>query len=181
MSKLTDRKKARRQKRRAKRTEWETIVKLAEELADDDGSFDLAPRNVTEVVLGVGGSLEADEYPDDVIDLVKQAEHFEQRITKRGWLFYSDLSTFGHATWYWVPSECVQPEDDMREQFTSVALRISDDDNAEVYDFPTSVHLFLVGCDNTGHLHYQLSPDEFFEHLDAIEAFRVNDPNPTFG
>ena len=174
MSKPSDRKKARRQKRQAKRVEWDTIVKLAEELADD-GSFDLAPRDVTDVLLGVGNTPD-DDYPDDVVEVVSQAQQLERRILQRGWTFDSEFSRMAFACWFFAPS-ATEFDDETLEQVTRSWITVNWDDVSDPNDFPFCVNVLLVG---SGERDISRRPtlDNFFEQIDAIEGYRVGQPVP---
>ena len=59
-------------------------------------------------------------------------------------------------------------DDESIQAVTGICLTAADD--AEI------VHLMFVGTDDD----IRLTPDELFEHIDAIEAYRVGDPRPEF-
>lgn len=176
MSKPTDRKKSRRQKRLARRAEWDTIVKLAEELADD-AALNVAPRNVTDVLLGVCNTPD-DDYPADVVEVVSQAQQLERRILQRGWTFDSEFSSTAFASWFFEPS-AREFEDEALEQVTRVWITVNWDDVTDPNDFPYCVNVLFVG---SGERDISRRPtlDDFFEQIDAIESYRVGDAAPIF-
>ena len=113
--------------------------------------------------------------PDNVMeDLVSaqaaiatDLEIFDARITERGWDFDDELSDDELAIWYFAPSEA--DIDDVSVQGVT-GVYLTSADNAEV------VHLIFVGTAES----IELTPDELFEHMDAIEAHRAGDPAPEF-
>jgi hypothetical protein len=130
VSRRTDAKKARRDKRRAARdANW-----IPEDVLDD-------------IVDGV--------------DLVEDLERFDARITERGWTFDDEQSDQQFAIWFYPPSGA--EVGDGMEPVTTIWLFAPE--NAEL------VHLVRVGTAED----VQLSPDEFFERIDAIEAYRSGD------
>ncbi|MFZ0832756.1 MAG: hypothetical protein WAM92_06655 [Mycobacterium sp.] len=175
MSKLTDRKKSRRQKRRAKRAEWETIVRLAEET--EEVEEELHARDVIDVVVGVGEELE-DSFPDEVWELLAQAKVFDDHLTQRGWVFDADHSLHGLAVWLFGLS-AFEPDDDDVEAVTRVFFTI-DSALEDHEDFPRRVSVMLVGTD-LGDRALQLTPGGFVEQIDAIEGYRVGQPVPALG
>jgi len=52
----------------------------------------------------------------------------------------------------------------------ATTIWMSADEDAEI------VHLMLVGTSEND----EFIPEEFFEHVDVIEAYRVGDPPPAF-
>jgi hypothetical protein len=114
--------------------------------------------------------------PDDVLDdlvatqaaIATDLEAFDQRITERGWTFDEDESDEDFAFWFYEPSGTDVDEDDVAPVTT---IWMSADEDAEI------VHLMLAGTDEDS----EFTPDEFLEHVDVIEAYRVGDPAPEFG
>jgi hypothetical protein len=115
MSRQSDRKKARRQKRLAQRVVWSS--------ADDEVE-------------------DEDEDPDQIADLVTEAQDFDRRIAQREWTFDTENSTAGLASWYYAPSG-YEPEDDDVEAVTRVWFTTTADDDSE--NFPQSVHVIMAG------------------------------------
>lgn len=183
MSKPTDRKKARRQKRQARRVGWERFTSLMDEV--DDVEEELVEkavtvvhaRDITDVIVGIGEELD-DTCPDKVAALLAQATRFGRRITQRGWVFDSEHSIHGLASWYFAPSG-FEPDDDDVEAVTRVWFTVGSH-LADHEDFPYSVYVILVGSD-IDDLAQQLSPDRFFDHIEEIEAHRSEYPVPQFG
>jgi hypothetical protein len=111
--------------------------------------------------------------PDNVLDdlvatqaaIATDLEAFDQRITERGWEFDEDESDEDFAFWYYEPSGADVAGDDLAPVTT---IWMSADEDAEV------VHLMLVGAADD----LSFTPDEFFEHVDVIEAYRFGNPLP---
>ena len=91
MSRQSDRKKARRQKRLAQRVVWSSIMEDRTELDE----------------------------PGDIESVVDRAKDFDHRITQRQWTFDTENSTAGLASWFYAPSG-YEPEDDDVEAVTRV-------------------------------------------------------------
>jgi hypothetical protein len=111
--------------------------------------------------------------PDNVLDelvstqaaIATDLAAFDQRITERGWMFDEEESDEDFVFWYYEPSGAEVAGDDLAP-VTSIWM--SADEDAEV------VHLMLVGtADNS-----EFTPDQFFEHVDVIETYRLGDPLP---
>lgn len=183
MSRRSAAKKARRQKRQAKRAEWDTIVQLAEEFEEleeellDDGLTVVHARNIDDAILGIGEQLDAAD-PDALRALLALARSFDERITERGWTFDAGHSIHSLAVWHFAPS-AFEPDNDDVEVVTRVFFTtesaLEDHD-----DFPHKVSLMLVGTD-LGDGAVQISPERFFEQIDAIEAYRVEQSVPQLG
>ena len=180
MSKPNARKKARRQKRQAKRAVWATAV----ELVDDTEEFEeelldhaltvVHARDITDVVVGIGERLDEVD-PDQAADLLTQAKRFDRRITQRGWVFDSEHSIHGLASWYFPPAG-FEPDDDDVEAVTRVWFT-TDSDLDDHEDFPDSVYVILVGADIDDRAQ-RLAPDRFIAQIDAIEVYRPGEPVP---
>ena len=101
-------------------------------------------------------------------EIAAELELFDERITERGWDFDDELSDdeFGNL----VLRSIVRPRSTMSrtQAVTEICLTAADD--AEI------VHLMFVGTDDD----IRLTPDELFENIDAIEAYRVGEPRPEF-
>jgi hypothetical protein len=113
--------------------------------------------------------------PDDVMnDLVaSQAaiatdlEAFDQRITERGWTFDEDESDEDVVFWFYEPSGTDVDDDDVAPVTT---IWMSADEDAVI------VHLMLAGSAED----CEFTPEEFFGHIDTIEAYRLGDPRSEF-
>jgi hypothetical protein len=102
------------------------------------------------------------------IELAAVLERFDERITERGWVFDEELSDDESALWYFIPSTAEVPDAGEVVPVTTVVMT---SDDAEV------VHVVFVGTADD----YQFGLDEFFEHIETIEAYRLGQPIPTFG
>jgi hypothetical protein len=112
--------------------------------------------------------------PDNVMDelVTTQAaiptdlEAFDQRVTERGWEFDEEESDEDFVFWFYEPSGAEVDDDELAPVTT---IWMSADEDAEI------VHLMFVGAaDNS-----EFTPEKFFEHIDAIEGYRVGDPRPS--
>jgi hypothetical protein len=101
-----------------------------------------------------------EEMVDDV-ELVEDLETFDARITQRGWTFDEDQSDEEFVIWFYPPSGAVVGEG--VEPVTTIWMHVTE--NAEF------VHVILVGTADDR----QMTPDDFFEKIDAIEAYRSGD------
>lgn len=137
MSRRTEAKKNRRNKRRATRdVNW-------------------VPDNIMEDLVATQAAIATD------------LEAFDTRITERGWTFDEDESDEDFVFWLYEPSGTEVDEDDLAP-VTTIWMSAAED--AEI------VHLMLVGTAESS----EFTPEEFFGHVDAIEAYRVGDPPPRF-
>jgi hypothetical protein len=113
--------------------------------------------------------------PDSVMDelvstqaaIATDLEAFDQRITERGWEFDEDESDEDFVFWFYEPSAAEVDDDDLAPVTT---IWMSADEDAEL------VHVMLAGSSDDN----EFTPDEFFEQLDVIEAYRLGDPPPAF-
>lgn len=111
---------------------------------------------------------DANWIPDAVLDgivddaeLVEGLESFDTRITERGWTFDDDQSDDEFVIWFYPPSGTEVGEG--LEPVTTISMRASED--AEY------VHVVRVGTARDE----PMTPDEFFERADEIEAYRSGD------
>lgn len=97
----------------------------------------------------------------DGVELVEGLESFDARITERGWAFDDEQSDDEFVIWFYPPSgaEVV----DGFEPVTTIWMHVAED--AEL------VHVIPVGTAAD----QPMTPDEFFERIDAIEAYRSGD------
>jgi hypothetical protein len=106
--------------------------------------------------------------PDSVLDeivsdveLVEELESFDARIVKRGWTFDEDQSDDEFVIWFYPPSGAEVGTG--LEPVTTIWMHAAE--NAEV------VHVIQVGTAGDE----PMTPDDFFERIDAIEAYRYGD------
>jgi len=95
------------------------------------------------------------------VELVEGLERFDARITERGWAFDDDQSDEEFVIWFYPPSGA--EVGDGLEPVTTIWMHV--DENAEF------VHLILVGSADD----QRMTPDEFLERIDAVEAYRSGD------
>jgi hypothetical protein len=95
------------------------------------------------------------------IELVEGLESFDARIIERGWAFDDDQSDEEFVIWFYPPSGAAVGEG--VEPVTTIWMHVTE--NAEI------VHVILVGTADDR----QMTPDDFFEKIDAIEAYRSGD------
>lgn len=113
--------------------------------------------------------------PDGVLDdlvttqaaIATDLEAFDQRIAERGWTFDEDESDEDFVFWFYEPSGA-DVDDDEAAPVTTIWM--SADEDAKI------VHLMLAGTADSS----EFTPEEFFGHVDAIEAHRSGDPAPRF-
>ena len=111
--------------------------------------------------------------PDNVLDelistqatIATDLEVFDQRITERGWTFDEDESDEDFVFWYYEPSAAEVVGDEVAPVTT---VWMSADEDAEI------VHLMFVGTTEDS----EFTPDDLFEHIEAIEAYRFGNPAP---
>jgi hypothetical protein len=107
--------------------------------------------------------------------IAAELELFDERISERGWTFDDELSEEGFAAWFYVPSAAYVAEP---HHETVTRIVASDGDTSDFPDgsrpFPEAVSVFLVGDNEI----VSFPPEELFEHLDVIEAYRCGDPPP---
>ena len=97
----------------------------------------------------------------DGLELVEGLESFDARIVERGWTFDDDQSDEEFVIWFYPPSGTEVGEG--FEPVTTTWMHVTE--NAEL------VHVILVGTAGD----QQMTPDEFFARIDAIEAYRSGD------
>lgn len=102
------------------------------------------------------------------LEIAAELEEFDARLTERGWEFSEDADDETGAAWYWPASEADVADEDEVVNVTVVLL--TPDDEGEV------AHVVFVGTAAD----YQFNLVELFDHLDAIEAYRLGDPMPVF-
>jgi hypothetical protein len=113
--------------------------------------------------------------PDSVMDdlvstqaaIATDLEAFDARITERGWTFDEDESDEDFVFWLYEPSGTDIGDGELAPVTT---IWMAADEDA------TIVHLMFVGTAGS----HELTPEEFFEHVDAIERSRFGDRHPAF-
>lgn len=112
--------------------------------------------------------------PDEVVQqlsaiqdaVVADLAEFDERITERGWTFDEEESDDNFAIWFYEPSGA-----EVTNGVEVTALWLDAAEDGEL------VHVTFVGTVDK----HTFTHDELFEHLDAIEAYRVGDPPLEFG
>lgn len=95
------------------------------------------------------------------VELVEGLESFDARVIERGWAFDDDQSDEEFIIWFYPPSGAEVGEG--FEPVTTIWMHVAE--NAEL------VHVILAGTADD----QPMTPDEFFERIDAIEAYRSGD------
>jgi hypothetical protein len=114
--------------------------------------------------------------PDNVLDelvatqaaIATDLEAFDARLTERGWTFDEDESDEDFAFWFYEPSGAQVGDEDELAPVTTIWMSADED--------ATIVHVMFVGTGDDS----EFDPEEFFEHVDAIEAYRLGEPLPEF-
>ena len=173
MSRKSDAKKARRKKRQVARdSRW--IPDAVLDALVEQSDAELPPSNVAETILGVGNS--DVDLDGDLAELVEAARKFDEWVTSRGWVFDSEFSAEGLASWFYEPS-LTEFEDDSVEPVTRIWFGTGGDDD----DFPESVSVALVGTGGEAGAVYTIGPDRLLERIEAVEAYRPGDHLPALG
>jgi hypothetical protein len=113
--------------------------------------------------------------PDGVLDelvttqaaIATDLEAFDARVTERGWTFDEDESDEDFVFWFYEPSAGNVQRDDLAPATT---IWMSAAEDAEI------VHLMLVGTSESP----EFTSEDFFGHVEAIEAYRLGDPRLEF-
>jgi hypothetical protein len=110
--------------------------------------------------------------PADVAEqlaIAADLEAFDTSLTERGWHFSEDADDEAGVFWVWPPSAA--DVDHEGESADATVILLTPDDGGEI------AHVVLVGTSDD----YQFGLEELFDHVDAIEAYRIGDPVPVFG
>lgn len=106
--------------------------------------------------------------PPEVQATVAGVKRIATQINSRGWVFDDDFSTDTFITWFYPPSAA-----DVDDEAIEPVTRIWVTDPAEP-------HVLLVGTGpDSEHVEYTLTVEQLFAHLDAIETYRLGEPQPT--
>ena len=116
---------------------------------------------------------------DEGLRLTPEVLEFDARITQRGWTFDEEFSSEDFVSWFFAPSAATFSDESV-EPVTRIWLTLPDDLPGDD-DFPNTAHVLLVGAEEGVGSDYRFAPDELFNRLDAIEAYRFGDPRPLFG
>lgn len=116
-----------------------------------------------------GGQVWVPDRVAEQLEIASELEAFDARLVERRWEFSEEVDDETGALWYWPPSEA--DVDDEGESVNVTVVLLTPDDGGE------TAHVVLVGTDDD----YQFNLDELFDHLAAIEAYRIGCPVPTFG
>jgi hypothetical protein len=103
------------------------------------------------------------------LHVASELEHFDSRLTERGWEFSEEVDDDTGVVWFWPPSAADVEDEDESVNVTVIAL--TPDDGGEI------AHVVFVGTDDD----YQFNLEELFDHIEVIEAYRIGAPMPTFG
>lgn len=101
------------------------------------------------------------------LEIAAELEDFDARLTERGWSFSDDPDD--GVFWIWPPS--VADVDHDAERADATVVMLTPEDDGEI------AHVVFVGTADD----YQFNLEELFDHIDAIEAYRIGDPPPVFG
>ena len=108
----------------------------------------------------------------DELEIAADLEAFDARLTERDWVFAEDVDDETGVVWFWPPSEVEDTKvGDTDEAVNVTVILLTPDDGGEI------AHVVFAGMSED----YQFNLDELFEHIEAIEAYRIGDPVPVFG
>jgi hypothetical protein len=115
--------------------------------------------------------------PAEVHADVRAVARIASEIIPRGWEFDREYSTEEFVTWFYPPSG-LDDEQALEDESVEPVTRIWLTD-------PLEPHVLLVGTAEGdgvegGGVEYQFAAEELFSRLDAIEAYRLGDPAPSF-
>ncbi len=102
------------------------------------------------------------------LEIATALEEFDAQLTERGWRFSDDPDDEHGAIWFWPPSYIDDVDPD--EVVNATVVVLVPDDGGEI------AHVIFAGDQEN----YEFELDELFDHLDAIEAYRLGDPPPNF-
>lgn len=102
------------------------------------------------------------------LEIASELEDFDARMTARGWAISEDAEDESGVAWYWPPS--VSEVEDDSEQVPATVVLLTPEDGGEI------AHVVFAGTSAD----YQFGLEELFEHIDAVEAYRMGEPLPQF-
>lgn len=105
----------------------------------------------------------------DELQIASDLEDFDARLTERGWAFSEEADDDVGVVWFWPPSHADVADD--TELVDATVVLLTPEDGGEI------AHVVFVGTADD----YQFGIEELFDHLEAIEAYRLGAPIPEFG
>lgn len=114
-----------------------------------------------------------DDVQQRIAEVVADLEDFDARLTERGWQFNEDPDDPDDpdvnvgAVWFWPPSFA---EGDDPDLVSATVVALVEAEGGGI------AHVVFVGTADD----YQFGLDELFDHIDAIEAYRIGAPPPIF-
>lgn len=115
----------------------------------------------------------------DLAEVASAVAEVNSWLIGRGWLMDEDQSTDDLLTWVYPPSAAefgdVVSIRSGYEPFTRLWLTLDEDDDALVLEFGAA----LVGA-GSGQDPHLIDPERLAEQIDALEAYRMGLPQPSF-
>ena len=114
-----------------------------------------------------------DDVQERIAEVVADLEDFDARLTERGWQFSDDVEDADDpdddvgAVWFWPPSFA---EGDDSDLVSATVVALVEAEGGGI------AHVVFVGTSDD----YQFGLDELFDHIDAIESYRIGEPPPRF-
>ena len=107
------------------------------------------------------------------LHIASELEGFDARLIERGWEFSEEADDETGVVWFWPPSAAdVDDANEGDDEAVNVTvILLTPDDGGEI------AHVVFVGTADD----YQFGLEELFDHVEAIEAYRLGDPTPVFG
>ncbi|UXA18538.1 hypothetical protein [Mycobacterium sp. SMC-4] len=105
----------------------------------------------------------------DELEVAAGLEEFDARLTERGWAFSEEADDEVGVVWFWPPSHAEVADDS--ELVDATVVLLTPEDGGQ------TAHVVFVGTAED----YQFGLEELFEHIEAIEAYRLGAPIPSFG
>ncbi len=116
---------------------------------------------------------------DELAEVASAVAEINDWLIGRGWLMDEDQSTDDLLTWVYPPSAAqfgdVVSIRSGYEPLTRLWITLDEDDDALVLEFGVA----LVGA-GSGQDSYLIDPERLAEQVDALEAYRMGLPQPSF-